>query len=95
MAFEDVPQNSSMALDIKIAYSIIIGATLTLVTSILPNNTVIGASNFGYPFPWLSYPLYPVGSLPTVFFTALGLDVILLTIMAFVIISIYQFLKSR
>lgn len=82
MAFDDAPQKQSIDPGTKVAYSIIIGAFLTLVTATIPNNTAIGASNFGYPFPWLSYPLYPVGSPPTVIWTAFGIDVILLIIIA-------------
>ena len=95
MAFKETPQKSSLELDKKIAYSILIGAFLTLVSSLIPNNTAIGASNFGYPFPWVSYPLYPIGSPPTVIWTAFGIDVILLIIIAFVIVSTYQFFKSK
>jgi hypothetical protein len=95
MAFKETPHESSLELDRKIAYSILIGAFLTLVSSIIPNNTAIGASNFGFPFPWLSYPLYPIGSPPSVIWTAFGIDVILLILIAFVIVSAYQFLKSR
>lgn len=95
MAFEETTQESSLALDKKIAYSIFIGAFLTLVTALIPNNTAIGASNYGYPFPWLSYPLYPIGSPPTVIWTAFGIDVLLLIIIGFVTVSVYHFLKSR
>ena len=95
MAFEKTPQKSSLELDKKIAYSILIGAFLTLVSSLIPNNTALGASNFGFPFPWLSYPLYPIGSPPNVIWIAFGIDVFILIIIAFVIVSAYQFLKSR
>ena len=82
-----------MTLNKKIGYSIIGGSLITLVTSILPNNTVIGASNSGYPFPWLSQPLNPIGSLPTIIWEALLLDIGVWTIVAFVIIMVYQALK--
>ncbi len=95
MTFEETPQESSLDLDQKIAYSIIVGAFLTLVTALIPNNTAIGASNYGYPFPWLSYPLYPVGSPPTVIWAAFGIDVLLLILIAIILISVYQFVKSR
>ncbi len=95
MAFEESSQETSIGLDKKIAFSIILGVFITLVTALIPNNTVIGASNFGYPFPWVSYPLYPIGSPPTIMFTAFGVDIIIMTIIAFVVINTYQFLKSR
>ena len=95
MAFEEAQSESSMDLDKKIAFSIIIGAFLTLVTSVIPNNTAIGTSTFGLPFPWLSYPLYPIGSQPTVIWAAFGIDVILLIVIAFLVINAYLFLKSR
>lgn len=84
-----------MTIGRRIIYSIFGGSLITLITSILPNNTVIGASNFGYPFPWLSQPLYPIGSLPTLIWPAVLLDVVVWGLVAFVMIIAYQFLKSR
>jgi hypothetical protein len=95
MAFEETPQKPLMSLSKKIAYSIIGGILITLSTSILPNNTMIGASNSGYPFPWFSQPLYPIGSLPNIIWPAILLDIGVWSLVAFMIIYAYQFLKSR
>ena len=95
MAFDETPQESRISLNKKIIYALIGGAVITLVTSIIPNNTTIGASNFGYPFPWVYLPLYPIGSPPTIIWTALTIDDIAWTIVAFVLIIGYYFFKSR
>ena len=39
MAFDDAPQKQSIDPGTKVAYSIIIGAFLTLVTATIPNNS--------------------------------------------------------
>jgi hypothetical protein len=95
MAFDDTPEESSLSLSKKIMYSIIGGIFITLGTSILPNNTVIGASNFGYPFPWLSQPLYPIGSLPTLIWSAVIIDIGVWSLVSFVVVILYNFFKSR
>jgi hypothetical protein len=95
MAFDDTISKPSMTIGKRTIYSIIGGFLITLVTSIIPNNTLIGASNSGYPFPWLSQPLYPIGSLPTIIWEALLIDVVVWGLVAFVLIVTYQFLKSR
>ncbi|TFG26423.1 hypothetical protein EU528_14405 [Candidatus Thorarchaeota archaeon] len=95
MAFEETPQISSINLRKTIVFSIIGGLIITLVTSILPNNTAIGASNSGYPFPFLSQPLYPIGSPPTIIWSAVIIDMSVWAVLAFVVIFVYQLLKSR
>jgi hypothetical protein len=95
MAFDESSPEPIIPLEKKIAYSIILGTIITLVTSQLPNNTVIGASNSGYPFPWLSQPLYPIGSPATIIWEALLIDAVVWIFVAFVIIYAYQYYKSR
>jgi hypothetical protein len=95
MAFDETSPEQTIPLNKKIAYSIILGTIITLVTSQLPNNTVIGASNTGYPFPWLSQPLYPIGSPATIIWEALLIDAAVWTIVGFVLVIIYQIIKSR
>ena len=95
MAFDETSQEPFMTLSKRIVYSIGGGAIIALLTSLLPNNTVIGASNFGYPFPWLFQPLYPVGIPPTIIWEGLAIDIIVWVIVSFVIINIYHFIKSR
>ena len=95
MAFEETPPASSMNLSKMIGYSLIGGIIVTIVTSIMPNNTAIGASNSGYPFPWLSQPLYPIGIPPTIIWEALAIDGIAWTIAVFVLLVGYKFFKSR
>jgi hypothetical protein len=84
-----------MGLGKKAGYSIIGGAIITLVTSMMPNNSLIGASNSGYPFPWLSQPLYPIGSTPTIIWSSVLLDIVVWTLVVFVMIIAYHFLKSQ
>jgi hypothetical protein len=95
MAFDDTPHEPNIPLSKKLGYSIAGGFIITLLTSILPNNTAIGASNSGYPFPWLSQPLYPIGSPPTIIWEALAIDTFVWVFAVFVIILVYQMVKSR
>ena len=78
-----------------IGYSIIGGVMITLATALVPNTTLIGASNFGYPFPWLSQLLYPIGSPFTIIWSALLVNILVWAVLAFVVIIILQILKSR
>ena len=90
MAFDETSKEPIMTLNKRIAYSLAGGSLIALLTSILPNNTAIGASNFGYPFPWLSQPLYPIGSPPTIIWEGFAIDAIVWILVVFVITSIYN-----
>jgi hypothetical protein len=78
-----------------IAYSVIGGVLITLATSIIPNTALIGASNSGYPFAWLSQPLYPIGSLPTIILEGLIVDLVIWSVIAFVLVMVYTHVKSK
>ena len=95
MAFDEDSHTSSINYSRMIGYSIIGGVMITLATALVPNTTLIGASNFGYPFPWLSQLLYPIGSPFTIIWSALLVNILVWAVLAFVVIIILQILKSR
>ncbi|MBY8997598.1 MAG: hypothetical protein KGD60_07690 [Candidatus Thorarchaeota archaeon] len=95
MAFEEDSQTSFMTRGQKVAYSVVGGFVFTLATALLPNTALIGTSAHGYPFPWLSQPLYPPGSPMILLWTGLVLDILVWTVVAFLVITLYQVLRKK
>ncbi|MHA2397042.1 MAG: hypothetical protein ACXAC0_10090 [Candidatus Thorarchaeota archaeon] len=95
MAFEEEPQALFITLSLKVAYSVVGGIVLTLATVLFPNTALIGTSAYGYPFPWLSQPLYPLGGPMVLLLTGLIFDLLVWTVVAFLVITFYQVLKKK
>jgi len=95
MAFEENPQEPFMTFGKRIVFSIIGGLLITLATSVQLNTALLGTSSYGYPFAWLSQPLYPVDSPITLLWGGLFQDIMVWTIVAFLILALYQALRQR
>ena len=95
MAFEEDSQTSFMTRGQKVSYSVVGGFVFTLATVLLPNTALIGTSAHGHPFPWLAQPLYPQGSPMVLLWTGLILDLLVWTVVAFLVITLYQVLRKE
>ena len=95
MAFEEESQAPFMTLGLKVTYSVAGGLVLTLITVLLPNTALIGTSAHGYPFPWLAEPLYPLGSPMVLLWTGLIFDLLVWTVVVFLVITLYQVLRKK
>jgi hypothetical protein len=95
MAFVENSQKPSMTLGQKVVYSVVGGIVFTLISALFPNTGLIGTSGYGYPFPWLAQPFYPSGG-PMIFLVSgLILDQLVWTVVAFLVIKIYQVLRKE
>ena len=88
MAFEEESQASFMTLGQKVVYSVVGGIVFTLITALFPNTAKIGTSAHGYPFPWLAQPLYPLGSPMVLLLTGMIFDLLVWTVVAFLVITL-------
>lgn len=95
MAFEEDSQASIMTLGQKVVYSVVGSLVFTLITALLPNTAIIGSSAHGYPFPWLAQPLYPQGGPTILLWIGLILDLLVWTVAAFLVITLYQVLRKE
>ncbi|MHA1936111.1 MAG: hypothetical protein ACW97A_12610 [Candidatus Thorarchaeota archaeon] len=95
MAFAENSQASFMTLGRKVVYSFIGGFVITLITVLLPNTAIIGISSYGYPFPWLGQSfILPEGPM-ILLWSGLILDLLVWTVVVFVIINLYQVLRKK
>ena len=88
MTFAENSRISSMKMGRKVLYSFVGGSLITLITAILPNNAVIGTSGYGFPFPWLAQSFYPPGGPMMLLIGSLILDILVWTIIAFIVITL-------
>jgi len=77
-----------MRMDMKIVVSFIGGSLITAISALLPNSAIIGAIAFGFPFPWLSQSFFPSGGPMILDFTGLVLDLLVWTIVSFILITL-------
>jgi hypothetical protein len=79
----------------KILVSIILGSIITLASSVVPSTGGgIGARNAGYPFPWMTQPIYP-GAPIVIDYIGLVLDIIIWTVIALLIIQLFFYFEKR
>ena len=93
MTFAESSQTSFMTLGHKVIYSVVGGFVFTLLTALSPNVAIIGFSAYGFPFPWLAQSFYPPGSPMIFLWSGLVLDVFVWTVVAFLVIKLYQVLR--
>jgi hypothetical protein len=95
MAFVENTHTSFMTLGRKVVYSVVGGFVITLITVLIPNTALIGISSYGYPFPWLGQSfLLPEGPM-ILLWRGLMLDLLVWTVVVFVIINLYQMPKKK
>ena len=87
MAFAKNSQ-SSMRMNMNVFISFIGGSLITAISALVPNTGVMGALAFGFPFPWLSQSFYPAGGPMILNFTGLVLDLLVWTIVSFIVITL-------
>jgi hypothetical protein len=95
MAFKEESQEPVMTKGQKVTYSVAGSFVLTLASALLPNTALIGTSAYGYPFPWLAQPFYPLGSPMVLLWTGLIFDLLVWTVVAFSVITLYQVLRKK
>ena len=93
MTFAKSSQRSFMSLGQKVVYSIVGGFVFTLITALFPNVAMIGSLAHGYPFPLLAQSFYPPGGPMIFLWSGLVLDVFVWTVVAFLVIKLYQVLR--
>ena len=91
----DNSQTSIMTQGQKVVYSVIGGFVVTLITALLPNTAMIGTSGYGYPFPWLAQSFYPLGGPMMFLWSGLIIDQLVWTVVAFLVIKLYQTLRKE
>ena len=79
----------------RIFISIILGSIITLASSIIPGSgDGIGARNAGFPFPWMTQPIYP-GAPVVIDYTGLVLDIVIWTIIVLLFVQLYFYFEKR
>ncbi|MHA2143728.1 MAG: hypothetical protein ACXADD_19795 [Candidatus Thorarchaeota archaeon] len=95
MPFEENMQTTSMPIGKIIVYSVAGGMLFTLITALFPNTLMIGTSGYGYPFPWLAASFFPTGGPMMLLLSGLILDQLVWTVVAFLVIKLYQVLRKE
>jgi len=96
MAFAKDSQSSSMRMDLKVIISFIGGSLITAISALVPNTGIMGALAFGFPFPWLSQSFFPAGGPMILNFTGLVLDLLVWTVVSFIVITLtLKFRKDK
>ena len=79
----------------KIFFSTILGTVITLVSSMITGTGGgIGARTAGYPFPWMTQPVYP-GAPITINYIGLVLDIIIWTVIILAFVQLYSHFEKK
>ncbi|MFX1371792.1 MAG: hypothetical protein ACFFCE_08020 [Promethearchaeota archaeon] len=79
-----------------ILFSFILGIIITLLTGFISNTTtnLLGANKWGFPFYWMSQPVYP-GADRIIIWSNLLIDILIWSFLLFMIICLGYYLLTK